>query len=67
MQDYVAAPYLLIRSPFAYVTCLQPSSLRLRRATLILKPLASRIRFDLLHPDPRYGPSNEARNCYEFY
>ena len=40
-QDYVAAPYLLIRSPFAYVTCLQYTSLRLRRATLILKPLGS--------------------------
>jgi hypothetical protein len=34
-QDYVAAPYLLFRSPFAYVTCLQPSSLRLCRATLL--------------------------------
>jgi GNAT superfamily N-acetyltransferase len=38
----VAAPYLLIRSPFAYVTYLQHTSLRLRRATLILKSLARR-------------------------
>ena len=33
----MAAPHFLIRSPFAYVICLQLRSLHLRRATLILK------------------------------
>ena len=63
-QDYVAAPYLLIRSPFAYIIRLQLRSLHLRRATSILKSLCQH------HPTDssgsrRSGPPRYQRSYWQ--